>query len=73
MSGFFQPDLSSGVDVVYATRQVGRLAEKTAGEKTTRQIFFTFMQTRDMYLHFTRSNIWANGNKYNFSSRVTIR
>ena len=22
----------------------------------------TFMQTRDMYLHFTRSNIWANGN-----------
>ena len=28
------------------------------------------MQTRDMYLHFTRSNIWANGNNQNFSSRV---
>ena len=21
------------------------------------------MQTRDMYLHFTRSNVWANGNR----------
>ena len=43
-----------------------------AGQKTTRQkqILVTFMQTRDMYLHFTRSNIWANGNNYNFSSRV---
>ena len=33
----------------------------------------TFMQTRDMYLHFTRSNVWANGNRYNFSSRVKTR
>ena len=31
------------------------------------------MQTRDMYLHFTRSNIWANGNNSNFSSRMKIR
>ena len=31
------------------------------------------MQTRDMYLHFTRSNIWANGFNKNFSSRVKIR
>ena len=31
------------------------------------------MQTRDMYLHFTRSNISANGNNYNFSSRLKIR
>ena len=31
------------------------------------------MQTRDMYLHFTRSNVWANGNRYNFSSRVKTR
>ena len=45
-------------------RQVCRPAEKMAGKKTTRQkkILVTFMQTRDMYLHFTRSNIWANGN-----------
>ena len=49
---------------VHATRQVCRTAEKTSGKKTTRQktILVTFMQTRDMYLHFTRSNIWANGN-----------
>ena len=26
-----------------------------------------------MYLHFTRCNIWAIGNKYNFSSRVKTR
>ena len=37
---------------VHATRQVCRPTE----------IFFTFMQTRYMYLHFTRSNIWAKGN-----------
>ena len=36
------------IDVVHATRQVCRPAEKTAGKKT-----------RDMYLHFTRSNVWA--------------
>ena len=24
--------------------------------------YYTFIQTRDMYLHFNRSNIWANGN-----------
>ena len=62
-------------NLVHATRQVCRPAEKTAGKKTTRHTFFflTFMQTRDMYLHFTRSNIWANGNRYNFSSRVKTR
>ena len=49
---------------VHATRQVCRPAEKTAGKKTTQQkkMLVTFMQTRDMYLQFTRSNIWANGN-----------
>ena len=31
------------------------------------------MQTRDMYLHFTHSNIWANSNNTNFSSRVNTR
>ena len=48
----------------HATRQVCRPAAKTSGKKTTRQknLLVTFMQTRDMYLHFTRSNIWANGN-----------
>ena len=58
-------NLSSGVDVIHATRQVCCPAEKTAGKKTTRLKTFcvTFMQTRDMYLHFTRSNIWANGNR----------
>ena len=55
---------SSGMNDVHATRQVCRPAEKMAGKKTTRQkkMLVTFMQTRDMYLHFTRSNIWANGN-----------
>ena len=49
---------------VHATRQVCRPAAKTSGKKTTRKkkLLVTFMQTRDMYLHFTRSNIWANGN-----------
>ena len=63
------------VDVVHATRQVCCPAEKTAGKKTTRlkKHCVTFMQTRDMYLHFTRSNVWANGNRYNFSSRVKTR
>ena len=67
-------DLSSGMNDVHATRQVCRPAEKTA-EKKLHDIhfFFTLMQTRDMYLHFTRSNIWANGNKHNFSSRVKTR
>ena len=48
---------------VHATRQVCRPAAKTSGKKTTRQkiLLVTFMQTRDMHLHFTRSNIWANG------------
>ena len=46
-----------------------------AGKKhtTEKKICVTFMQTRDMYLHFTRSNVWANGNRYNFSSRVKTR
>ena len=49
---------ASGVDVVHATRQVCCPAEKTAGKKTTRlKKMCTFMQTRDMYLHFTRSNV----------------
>ena len=60
---------------VHATRQVCRPAEKTAGKKITRQkkVLVTFMQTRHMYRHFTRSNIWANGNNYNFSSRMKTR
>ena len=46
---------------VHATRQVCRPAAKTSGKKTTRQkkLLVTFMQTRDMYLHFTRSNIYG--------------
>ena len=57
-------NLSSGMNDIHTIRQICRPAEKMAGKKTTRQknIFVTFMQTRDMYLHFTRSNIWANGN-----------
>ena len=53
------------MDVVHATRQVCCPAEKTAGKKTTRlkKCCVTFMQTRDMYLHFTRSNVSANGNR----------
>ena len=49
--------------------------KKTAGEKNTRlkKYCVTFMQTRDMYLHFTRSNIWANGNNKNVSSMVKTR
>ena len=52
------------ITCVHATRQVCRPAAKTSGKKTTRQknLLLTFMQTRDMYLQFTRSNIWANGN-----------
>ena len=55
--------------------KISRPAEKTAGKKTTRlkKMCVTFMQTRDMYLHFTRSNVWANGNRYNFSNRVKTR
>ena len=30
-------------------------------------------QTGDMYPYFTRSNIGANGNRYNFSSRMNTR
>ena len=67
-------NLSSGMNDVHATRQVCCPAEKTARKKLYDNFFFfTFMQTRDMYLHFTRSNIWANGNNYNFSSRMKIR
>ena len=46
-------------------QNVRAMAEKTAGKKPTRLkiICVTFMQTRDMYLHFTRSNVWANGNR----------
>ena len=63
-SGMNVVDVVDVVDVVHATRQVCCPAEKTAAKKTTRQkqICVTFMQTRDMYLHFTRSNVWANGN-----------
>ena len=57
--------LHSFLNDVHVTRQACRPAEKTAGKKTTRHLKkkFTFMKTRDMYLHFTHSNIWANGNK----------
>ena len=56
--------LYTPITCVHTTRQVCRPAAKTSGKKTTRQknLLVTFMQTRDMYLHFTRSNIWANGN-----------
>ena len=54
----------SGMNDVHATRQVCRPAEKMAGKKIARHKFFwlIFMQTRGMYLHFTCSNVWANGN-----------
>ena len=57
-------NLSSGVNDIHTTRQVCRPAEKMAGKKTTRQknLLVTFMLPTDMYLHFTRSNVWANGN-----------
>ena len=60
------PSPSNAQPDVYATRQVCRSAEKTVVKKTTLQKknLVTFMQTRYMYLHFTRSN------NYNFSSRV---
>ena len=50
-----------------------------AGNKNKHFFFFTFMKTRDMYLRTTvgtfhlQQYIWANGNKYNFSSRVKTR
>ena len=54
--------MSSGMNDIHTTRQVCCPAEKMAGKKTTRQKknVVTFMQTRNMYLHVTRSNIWAN-------------
>ena len=63
MTGSFT---SSGMNDVHATRQVFRPAEKMADKKLNdrKKMLVGFMQTRDMYLHFTRSNIiWANGNK----------
>ena len=69
-------NLSSGMNDIHTT--LDRFAvqlKKWLAKKTTRQknILVTVMQTRDMYLHFTRSNIWANGNNKNFSSRVKTR
>ena len=47
----------------FAVRLKETAGKKTAGKKLHDIIFvLTFMQTRAMYLHFTRSNIWANGN-----------
>ena len=54
------------MNVVHATRQVWRPAEKTAEKKTTRQkkLLLTFMQTRDQawpnYFFFYFSKITSN-------------
>ena len=56
-----------------ATGQVCHPAEKkTAGEKTKqhKSKCNRLLQTQDMYLQLIRSNMGANGNRYNFSSRV---
>ena len=49
------------ITCVHATRQVCRPAAKTSGKKTTWQknLLVTFMQTRDMYLHFTTAAIYG--------------
>ena len=54
-------NLSGGVDVVHATRQVCCPAEKTAGKKTTRlkKMCVTFMQTRDMYLYISLAAMYG--------------
>ena len=56
-----------------ATAQVFRPAEKKpAGEKTKqhKSKWNRLLQTKDMYLQFIRSNMGANGDRYNFSSKV---
>ena len=56
-----------------ATGQVCRLAEKKKAGKKTKQHnpkWNRLLSTQDMYLQFIRSNTGANGNRYNFSSRV---
>ena len=66
------PVTSSIMNIVHATGQICRPAEKMAGKKTTqgRSKCVRSLQTRDMHLHFIRSNIGVNGNRYNFSSKV---
>ena len=57
-------NLASGMNDIHATRLVCSPAEKNGwGKLHDKNILFTFLKTRDMYLHFTRSYIWANGNK----------
>ena len=56
-----------------ATGQVCRSAEKKpAGKKPQQHIskWNRLLPTQDMYLQLIRRNIGANGNRYNFSSRV---
>ena len=48
--------------VFFPNRFFSRTANLSSGLTRQKQICVTFMQTRDMYLHFTRSNVWANGN-----------
>ena len=54
-------------------RFAAQLEKMLAQKHDWKKIISTFMPTRDMYLHFTRSSVWANGNRYNFSSRVKTR
>ena len=55
-----------------ATGQVCRPAEKTAGRKIKQHKSKRnrLLQTQDIYILLIRSNMGANGNRYNFSSRV---
>ena len=56
-----------------ATGQVYRPAErKPAGKKTKqhKSKWNRLLPTQDMYLQLIRSNMGANGNRYNFSRRV---
>ena len=56
-----------------ATGQVCRPAEKKPAGKKTKQHkskWNRLLPTQDMYLQFIRSNMGANGNRYDFSSRV---
>ena len=55
------------------TEQVCRPAEKKPAVEKTKQHeskWNRLLPTQDMYLQFIRSNMGANSNRYNFSSRV---
>ena len=56
-----------------ATAQVCRPAEKKTDGKKTKQHkskWNRLLQTKDMKLQLIHSNMGANGNRYNFSSRM---